>query len=297
LRSREAGDLGGWQNIASLLPSQRTQQQVADVLRDPQLKPRLSAVLEEQGFKVDIFQPFFKKQSNRAPSQPKPPTPLTYRDLSDSNLAALVRPFRVQLPGKTAFVTFLRDVQNPKALGANIAHVPGATFIDQGALMTSVSESYRKRMVQLLVLGLLLVWLTLLVRYRNLRTSLAAFAPALLSAGVTVFVLFLLGLPLSLLGLTALLMILSIGVDYGVFLTESVHEQANQPSGSLHATLAGLFVAWFSTVFGFGVLALSQQPALRIIGVVAGIGVTSALLLAPTALTLLRPSAATRRRA
>jgi predicted exporter len=135
------------------------------------------------------------------------------------------------------------------------------------------------------------------VRYRNLRMSLAAFAPALLSAGVTVFVLFLLGLPLSLLGLTALLMILSIGVDYGVFLTESVHERADQPSGSLHATLAGLFVAWFSTVFGFGVLALSQQPALRIIGVVAAVGVTSALLLAPTALSLLRPAVATRRRA
>jgi predicted exporter len=190
LRARQAGDLGGWQNIASLLPSQRTQRQVADVLRDPRLGSRLSAVLEEQGFNVDLFQPFFQKQSHRASSQPEPPPPLTYRDLSGSNLAALVRPFRIQLPGKTAFVTFLRDVKDPAALGADIAQVPGATLIDQGALMTSASESYRKRMVQLLVLGLLLVWLTLLVRYRNLRMSLAAFAPALLSAGVTVFVLF-----------------------------------------------------------------------------------------------------------
>jgi predicted exporter len=149
--------------------------------------------------------------------------------------------------------------------------------------MGSAMESYRKRTVQLLGLGLLAVMLILGWRYRSPRLVLAVMAPAVLAAGVTIAALAVTDRSLNLVGLTAILMILSIGVDYGVFLAETRKEGAQ----GLSATLLGLVVCWASTVLGFGVLALSEHPTMNMIGVVAAVGVTASLLLAPTTLALL----------
>ncbi len=292
LRAAQAdGALSSWQNISALLPSGKTQREVAEVLRSANLDQRLVKQLELAGFNSELFQPALERLraqggSDDADTTTSLPTPLAYEDLLRSDLAAWVRAFRVHLSDRIGFVTFLREVEDPDALGRKLSSVPGAEFIDQTQLIADASKAYRQRLVPLLLLGLGLVWIVLWARYRNLRTVAAAFVPAVLSAGVTLFVLSALGFQLNLLGLTTLLMVLSIGVDYGVFLTETV--QADGLDGaSLRATLAGLFIAWFSTVFGFGVLALSQHPALQIIGIVAAVGVTAALLLAPTALALL----------
>ena len=93
----------------------------------------------------------------------------------------------------------------------------------------------------------------------------------------------LLGIPLDLVALTAILMVVSMGVDYGVFLVDA--EMAGERD--LDAALLSIAVACLSTIMGFGLLALSNYPVLRTIGVTAGIGVTSCLVLAPTTLTLL----------
>lgn len=49
-----------------------------------------------------------------------------------------------------------------------------------------------------------------------------------------------------------------------------------------------LVLACLSTVLGFGLLALSSNPALRSLGLTAGVGVLLSLLLAPTVLVLTR---------
>ena len=121
------------------------------------------------------------------------------------------------------------------------------------------------------------------LRYRRPGPTLAAFLPAVLAAAVTVAVLSLAGVGVDLLALTSLLMVLSMGVDYGVFLAEA----ARHSPADLEATLTSLCVACLSTLLGFGLLALSAHPALRTIGLTAGVGVLSSLLLAPTTLVLL----------
>jgi predicted exporter len=69
-------------------------------------------------------------------------------------------------------------------------------------------------------------------------------------------------------------------VDYGVFVTES---GATPGQGAGHgATLVSLVLCCLSSVLGFGLLAASSNPALHGIGVTTTLGVTFALLLAPT---------------
>lgn len=289
--ARTAGELEGFQSIATLVPSKDTQAQVAEVIKSANLPARLPKLLEKEGFEPEAFEPFFRylKEAEF--------TPLVYDQLLASKASGLVRSFRVELDEserRTVILTFLRNVRDVAAVTARVDAIPGAYFIDQTALMTDANRQYRKRTTELLLVGLVAVGVVLLLRYRSPRRALAALIPAVLSAGTTLAALSFLNIPLNVLGLTSLLMVLSMGVDYSVFLVETEADSrvtdiddatSNQELG---ATLVGLLVSWVSNVCGFGLLAMSAQPALRLIGVIAGVGVTSAFLLAPSALVLRR---------
>lgn len=277
----EAGEIGAWQSVSPLLPSAERQRAVAETLRDDATLPaRLRAALEADGFESAAFEPFFS-----ALEQPWP-SPLTFDELAKSPAAALVRPLRLEVDGRIAFLSLLRDVNEPAALAARFEDLPDAFYVDQTALMAEAMRAYRVRTLELLGLGLCAVLGILVARYRNLGVAVVALLPALLSAGVTLAVLAALRIPLNLIGLTAILMVLSIGVDYGVFLAEVQRDAASQ---DLSATLLALVLCWLTTVFGFGALVLSVHPAMHMIGLVAAVGVTSSLLLAPMTFALLPP--------
>jgi predicted exporter len=289
--ARSAGEMEGFQSIATLVPSVDTQTRVAEAVKAAGLDVRLRKVLAQEAFDTQAFEPFFEHLKSPSPS------PLLYDELLDSKASGLVRSFRVTLSEptpRTIFLTFLRKVRDVKALETRIDAIPGAYFIDQTALMTDANRQYRTRTTELLLVGLVAVGVVLLIRYRSVRRAMAALIPAVLSAGTTLAALSLLKIPLNVLGLTSLLMVLSMGVDYSVFLVETEADSHasdidNEASNrELGATLVGLLVSWVSNVCGFGLLAMSDQPALRLIGVTAGVGVTSAFLLAPSALVLRR---------
>ena len=270
--------LGGFRSAATLLPSARTQHSVDGVFRrSPGLATRATTAFVEAGFREGSIAPF------RESLQEPPPPALRYVDLASSPLAPLVRPFRLQLGDQVAFVTYLQDVHDPQAVQDSISPIDNAHFLDQEAILGAANRSYQRSTFNLVCAGLLAVMLLLLLRYREPRRALAAFLPALLGSTLTIATLSLLQIPLDLVALTAILMVVSMGVDYGVFLVDA--EMAGE--SDLNAALLSIVVACLSTVLGFGLLALSDYPVLRTIGVTAGIGVTSCLILAPTTLILL----------
>jgi predicted exporter len=282
--AQSAGEVDAWQGLAKMLPSAQTQREVLSAVQKANLKQRLPAALERVGFNVEGFEPYLRTLEQPAPA------PLTYSELLDSPAADLVRSNRVAIEGlpdvSVAVLTFLRGVHDATAIESRIEAIPGALFIDQTALLTDASRGHRVRTSQLLLVGLVGVFLVLLLQYRNWRSAVSATIPALLAATVTVAVLGLAGVPLNILGLTSLLMVLSLGVDYSVFLVDAGEGLELDSQRGLGATLTGLLVSWVSNLCGFGLLAMSQQPALRLIGLIAGIGVTCALIFAPTALVL-----------
>jgi predicted exporter len=274
----EAGELGAYHSVASLLPSAARQQEIDRTIRETgELRARFTRVFDEAGFNAELFAPFF------AYLEQPPPEAVTYADLAESAAAGLVRSLRMPVEDDVGFLSLVREVEDPAALAARLDAIEGATYIDHVALMKRAVEDYRRRTVRLLVIGLFAVMAVLAIRYRAPRVVLATIAPAVLAGGVTIAALAALGLKLDLVGLTAVLMVLSIGVDYGVFLAET---DRLHPEG-LPATLLGLVVCWASTVIGFGALTLSAHPVMKTIGVVAAVGVTASLLLAPTTLALL----------
>lgn len=271
------GEVDAVRGIGTLLPSASKQRAAASVYYEEGVWERFVEAFDGAGFRATAFGPF------REAIDGEPPSPVTWSELSGSPLAPLVRPFRVELGDQVAYLTFLSDVARPDALAERLANIDGALLLDQATLMREANRAYQARTLELMLIGLAAVLAFLGLRYRNPRRTLAAFAPALLGAMTTVAVLGLLGLGLDLVALTALLMVVSMGVDYGVFLVDA---QAASPE-EVPAALLSVLVACMSTVLGFGLLALSEHPVLFVIGTTAGVGVLSCAALAPTSLVLL----------
>jgi len=80
------------------------------------------------------------------------------------------------------------------------------------------------------------------------------------------------GQPLQLFNILALVLLLGVGVDYGIFLLE--HEE---DGSAWLAVVVGAGSTWLS----FGLLGLSQTPALKAFGTTLMVGLPLVLVLAP----------------
>ena len=253
-------------------------------LRDPAVAPRLRAAMEAAGFVPDAFAPFFDALD--APAAP----PLTPADLEGSPVARITGPLRLTVPARdgrptrVAWLTPVSGVRDAAELQARLDAIDGARLVDQGSYAAAVFGRFRTQSVTLMAIGLLLVLATLAARYRRVRPTLAAFTPAIVGGALTVGVLGLTGQTGTALHVMALLLVLSMGADYGVFLVES--HGAHVP-----ATMTSLVTACLTTTIGFGLLILSTNPALHAIGLTVGVGVIASFVAAPCALALLGPPA------
>ena len=274
-----AGELEAFRSLHTFVRGPAAQQASVTALRAPDLAARLDAAFVAEGFNKGSFAKFFADVAEDV-------APLRGEDLERSPLADLVRSFRVELAEAdgqrtVAVLSFVRGVTDVPALRGRLQAVPGAYYFDQQATMAEAYGRYRERTLELVVLGLLAVFGMVWLRYRRIAVALAAFVPAVLAGGASLGVLALCGYNIGLLHVVALLLVLSMGVDYGVFLAE----MRDDPEG-FAATVLSVLIACLSTVLAFGLLAMSASPALQAIGLTVGLGVLLSLVLAPAALLI-----------
>jgi predicted exporter len=271
----QADELTGFRALTSLLPSAGTQAaRAAAVWSRADL---WEAALAASGMQTRAFGAFLEVLQG-----PTPP-PLRWAEASAGAAGELLRPHVLSThDGGVVVLTWLRGLRDSAALHARLADLgDDVVLFEQAAFLDAIQAHYRVRTMRLVLLGLVFVAVVLLLRYRAVRPAFAAFLPALLAAGTSLAVLSLFGVKLNLLHLASTLLVLSIGVDFGVFLVEHRHSER-----AFAASLRAITVAAGTTVLSFGALAISSQPALRAIGATAGVGVLLALLFAPAGLVL-----------
>lgn len=138
-----------------------------------------------------------------------------------------------------------------------------------------VSDLFRRyRYIASFLVGgaYLLIFVLLVWRYGWRRGTLAVLPP-LLAAALTLAILGVVGEPINLFNLMALLLVLGIGIDYSIFLAEV--QERREP------TMLAILLSATTTVLSFGLLSLSITPILRSFGLTVLIGIVLALLLAP----------------
>ena len=278
--ARAAGELTRFRSAHGFLPSGETQRAVDDAVRSrPGIVRAELDALERAGFVRTMFDPFVEGLATPAPA------PLTYADLEPTPAVDVVRPFRIHAHDRIAYLSFVEGVHDADALDRRLAGIEGARYFEQARFLVSAYRTFREHTIQLVLAGLVVVFGLCFLRYRKLSLGLAAVGPAVLASATSLAIVSLLGEALSLMHLVACMLVLSMAEDYAVFLLE-VRDEEDAPG----ITLVGLLMACAMTVLSFGLLALSEHPALRALGLVTSIGVLLSMLMAPLALLAVRPS-------
>jgi predicted exporter len=269
-----AGSLGGMRSLHSFIWSQALQRENLAALRSvPDLGDRIERAFSQQGFRAGAFRGFDAAVASPAAA------PLRPEDFAGTALERSLDSL-VELEGRFAAVTYLRGVVSGEAMRDALAGLASVHYIDQGEVVGEIYQGYRRSTVRMMGIGAAVVLLLLLLARPGRRGLLAFLAPSL--AALTTFGLFgIFAVPVNIVAAISLLVVLGMGVDYGIFAVDAARDPAR-----LGATLSSLFVSCMTSVFVFGALALSPQPALRGIGLTTGVGVLVALALAPAILVL-----------
>ncbi len=166
----------------------------------------------------------------------------------------------------------VKDVQSLAMLGAENDHI---RFVDPAYEISKVLTDYRQRALALLAVAGVIIFGFLSLRYGAKRALMVIAAP-MLAVVLTPFIIALMGGGFTFFNAMALMLVFALGLDYALFCTESSKE-------NLHISLLANGLSALSTIFAFGLLALSQQYAVHAFGQTILIGIILAFGLAPFA--------------
>ena len=253
------GELAGLRAISQWLPSLRQQQADGELTRSVE-GPLLAAVGAQLG---ENLQP-----------DPAPLPPL----LPDDWLKlAIAEPMRAQWlgshDGAWGSVVMLEGLTRESDLGklaALAGALPEVRWVDRSASISALLGHYRAMMLGLLLVGFVAVAIALQLRLG--RSAWRALLPTVLAALLSVALLGWVGEPLRLFSVLAQLLLLGIGVDYGIFLFEHRQDPASWLAINVGAA---------STLLAFGLLSLSATPALHSFGLCLLFGIALVWVLSP----------------
>jgi predicted exporter len=150
--------------------------------------------------------------------------------------------------------------------------IEGVQWVDKVAEISSVLGRYREYMGFVVLGAYLLVFAMLVPRYRG--RAWRVLAPTASASILTVAVLGFTGQPLQLFHVLALMLLLGVGVDYGIFMQE-------KPERGLAAPWLAVGLSAANTILSFGLLGLSGTPALQAFGLTMLIGTALVWLAVP----------------
>lgn len=251
--------ISGFRMPADYVPSIRRQRENAALVRD-----RLDGTVLMD----------FRAQLGLPSSSPTTPadSDLTVKQV----IAADVLPFLSDLvPAYGRHLVALDGLSDETALRAAIARFEGVRFINPAGDFTSLLGKYRQRAVWLIGLSAILMLVPLTWRY-GVRGAVLVMVPPVAALILAPALIALIGQAISFFHVMALILVLSIGVDYGIFCAEVRH-------GRQGSTLLGVVLATLTTLLSFGVLSFSSAFAVHAFGLTLLLGVLIAFLLSPIA--------------
>lgn len=253
-------ELSSYQSVAGYVPSLKTQTENRHLVRERLYKPYLSGILATLGLSA-------------APPWPAEKAPgLTVDKLAGSmDFLDVLRPSAAS-DGVVHIVT-LQGVKAPTALTMATQGIAGVKLIDPGNDYSALFAKYRVRALALLALSVLVMALILMPRYGIKRALHILLAP-LAAVAATPFLCALTGASFTFFDVIALVLVLSMAMDYAVFFAES--NERRGPATHFAVTLSAC-----TTIISFGFLAFSSVHAVHNFGLTMLVGVILALLLTP----------------
>lgn len=219
--------------------------------------------LAQQGISIETLGHFDYAESTSLSLEKVLATPV--KKLLDSRV--------IQNKNQTLLMIWLGEHQ-PEKLKAALAGMDGVHYFSQRDLLNEMVNDYTDRAQHLLLVGLVIIILLLMQRYKNVATTLQTLAPAILAAMMILGFWSLTGVAISFLHLVGFLLVIAICVDYGIFYQEN-------RSGDRALTYQAMGAAMLTSALAFACLMVSESTSLKILSGVVVLGVILGFLLCP----------------
>ncbi|MDD5403856.1 MAG: MMPL family transporter [Sulfuricella sp.] len=277
------GITDGFDLAARVIPSEKTQAARQAALPDQEtLRRNLQAALATTPFKPDIFEPFLQdiERSRHLPLlQPE----VWY----GTPLGSLAQGMLVRRGAVWVALIGLRGVRSDAGLAAFVAglHDENTFLLDIKGESNKMIMQFRDQSLLYSLFGVAAIVAVLGLGLRNFRAVFPVMLPVSAAILGTAALLSLLGVKLTLFHVVSLLLVLGVGLNYGLFLSLPASlspdalpdgERGKERQRALFSTL----VCMASTVSAFGALAFSASPVLQAIGGTVALGAVLSLLFA-----------------
>ena len=165
-------------------------------------------------------------------------------------------------------------VHQPEALKTALDTIDDAQYFSQRDMLNNMTRDYTEKAQILLSVGLALIILLLLSRYKNLLKMLQTLLPAILAAFLILVIWSFSGVAISFLHLVGFLLVVAICVDYGIFYQEN-------RGGDIALTYQAMAASMLTSALAFGSLMTAESTSLRILAGVVAFGVVLGFILCP----------------
>jgi len=177
--------------------------------------------------------------------------------------------------GETVILTLVQDSEAVQSVfSPETERELGVRLVSQMRLKTMLETAMRDDIKYFITVSGLAAALLVITLFRDVRRSALAMLPAGLGIASVFGVLSLAGQPLNLFHITALPLVIGLGIDYGIFLVNHEVQELDL------ATLPAVRVSGLTTLASFGILILGRHPSLHSLGITVVVGVGTALLCA-----------------
>ena len=274
---RDAGLIKSFDTPTQFLPSetmQNARQQAIPAIDT--LRIRLAEAVVSSGFSANVFAPFFA-DLDAARSRAL----VSRATLDGTQLATKVDALLVQKPNRITAILPIQgmndDAASQQKVRASIQALasPNIRLMDMKTETNELYQTYRHQALVYALAGVAAIALLLLRSTRSMARTARLLMPLMAAVVVTAAILLALGVSLSIFHLVAFLLVIGVGSNYALFFDRQL-----TTDDSLAPIMLSLVVCNLSTVFGFGVLALSSMPVLKAIGGTVGIGAVLSLTFA-----------------
>jgi predicted RND superfamily exporter protein len=230
----------------------------------------------DAGFKPGSFDPFVE----RLPRLANPGALLTWEGFAAHGLQDVAERFVRRTPQGWVLATYASP-----ANGADVAALQTAVDGASGRMVLTglpmvnreLSAGFVPQFLRGLVVGTVVVLLSIVLTFRDLRLSLLTLVPTALGLIWAAGLLGAARVPLDLFSVFAVVTFVGIGVDYGIHTVHRFRERGD--AAAAIAELAPvILVAGAITLFGYGTLIASSYPPLRSIGLVSAVSVVTLVL-------------------
>jgi predicted exporter len=217
------------------------------------------------GFRPDAFAPFYDRLAKPASSfTPQKLTVLGFGELLDSLI--------MRTEAGVQVLTMVPDTPEvAEVVLRSSPELSGIRFASQQQFRIAISESIADDFIWFIIKASVVVCLCVGLLFRNLKMILAALIPVISGMLFMVGVMGALGIAFNLFNVVAAILIIGLGVDYGIFMVNKLTRGVRQ------GTEQAIFVSGLTTLAGFGALVLARHPALHSIGITVLLGISAAI--------------------